>query len=224
MKKFLLFIFIIFFFCVNFTNSIYFMITKGSTKCFFEEFYKNNIVSLRYNTLEELHEEGEHEHTPIFTFTLYNLDKEKEVDSLQGINPSGKVNFIISENASYSFCVSPRRDAKVFEHTEIIKLSITLDNIEENSEEKDFSNVPKNKDVEKINKRADKMHKHILDFMKTQNYQINKEEQFIERQNANSSVIIYMTAIQIIILFILTIWQVSSFKNLFKEQLSDLIH
>lgn len=219
MKKILLFIFIIFYFCLNFSKSIYFLINKGSTKCFFEEFYKNNIVSLRYNTLEELHEEGEHEHTPIFTFVLYNLDKEMEVDNLQGVNSNGKVNFIISENSSYSICVSPRSDAKVFEKLEVIKLSITLENIEENSEEKDFSNVPKNKDVEKINKKADKTHKHILDLMKTQNYQINKEQQFIERQNENSYIIIYMTGMQIIILLILTVWQISSLKKLFKEKL-----
>jgi hypothetical protein len=149
------------------------------------------------------------------------MNSGKEVDSLQGINPSGKVNFIITENSSYSICVSPRETAKIFEHLEVLKLSITFEHIEE--EERDLSKVPKNKDIEKINNKFDKIHKKIVDMMKTQHYQINKEEDFIERQNGNSQVIVYMTVVQIFILLMLSIWQVSSFKNLFKEHLSNII-
>jgi hypothetical protein len=74
------------------------MISKEIGKCFFEEFYIDSIVALRYDTIEDPHEEHEHDHTPIFNFILKNLDSNTEVTSLQGINASGRVNFIISES------------------------------------------------------------------------------------------------------------------------------
>ncbi len=102
----------------------------------------------------------------------------------------------------------------------MFKFAITLDLIEENSDIKDLSEVPKNKDFEKINTKVDKLHKKVMDVMKTQNYQIYKEDEFSQKQIEVSSMLIYMTAIQVIILIILTIWQVISFKNLFKDKLS----
>jgi hypothetical protein len=102
----------------------------------------------------------------------------------------------------------------------VFKFAITLDLIEENSDIKDLSEVPKNKDFEKINTKVDKLHKKVMDVMKTQNYQIYKEDEFSQKQIEVSSMLIYMTAIQVIILIILTIWQVISFKNLFKDKLS----
>jgi DNA-binding transcriptional regulator of glucitol operon len=56
--------------------------------------------------------------------------------------------------------------------------------------------------------------------MKTQQYQIFKEDEFSERNLKNSSIIVYFTVIQIIILIILTIWQIASFKNVFKDKLN----
>lgn len=80
------------------TQSIYFLIPQGTYKCFYEEFYKDSIIAFRYQTLEEFHEEQEHEHTPIFNFILSTVDNARQVDTMQGINPSGRVNFIIEES------------------------------------------------------------------------------------------------------------------------------
>jgi len=77
--------------------------SRETKKCFVEEFYKESIVALRFHILEELHEEKqheleEHEHYPVFHFMLTNLDKNEEIETLQGMNSSGRVNFIITES------------------------------------------------------------------------------------------------------------------------------
>lgn len=48
--------------------------------------------------MEDIHDEKEHDHSPIFNIHLYKSDSNKEIDSAQAINPSGRVNFIINES------------------------------------------------------------------------------------------------------------------------------
>lgn len=174
---------------------------------------------MRYNILEDFSEEREHDHTPLFNFVLINVDKAKDVDNYQGSNPHGKVNMIIKESASYKVCVIPRKDGYIFEKSEIIKVAISFDIID-NKTEKDVSGVVKNKDFDKINNKMAKIHKKIIDVMKTQNYQIMKEDDYSNKQNENSIIIVYGTVVQIGIILVLTIWQVSSLKNLFKDSLN----
>jgi hypothetical protein len=172
----------------------------------------------------------EHEHTPIFDIKLINLDKEKEVEVLQGISTSGKVKFIINESnfihfnikgSSYQICVTPNEDSFIFDKSDILKLSLVIQTIEEDQpKDVDLSNVPKNKDAEKLVKKLDKLQNKIIDIMRTQNYQIEREDEYSSRAVHNSSAIVYMTVIQIGILIVLTIWQIYSFKDIFKDAFS----
>jgi len=84
----------------------------------------------------------------------------------------------------------------------------------------DLTNAPKTKDFEKINKKIEKVNKKVIDIMKTQHFQIFKEDEFSNRNLKNSSIIVYFTIIQIVILFVLTIWQIASFKNVFRDKLN----
>ena len=117
-------------------------------------------------------------------------------------------------------CVVPDPNSKFFQNIEIFKMSISMDTIEEYSEAKDFSNLPKNIDFDKINLKIDRLHKKTIDIMKTQNYQILKEGEFSQKQIENSSIVVYMTIIQVFILMVLTVWQVVSFKHIFNDRLS----
>ena len=102
-----------------------------------------------------------------------------------------------------------------------MKLSISFASIEDEIFGKeDLSNAPKTKDFEKINKKIEKVHKKVIDIMKTQHFQIYKEDEFSNRNLKNSSIIVYFTIIQMVILIVLTIWQVVSFKNVFREKLN----
>jgi hypothetical protein len=211
---------------LNFLNvqSIYFLFTKGVEKCFYDEYYEGNIITLKINTLEDFHEmdNQEHEHVAIFSITLKNLSSEKE-DEFQGISTNSKVKFIIEKSAQYSICITANQDVRIFENKEVLKISVFLETIEEKSREIDLSNVPKSEDFKKINTKIDKVHSKVIDVLKSQHYQINKEEEFIDQQTENSNIIMYLTGIQICILLVLTIWQIISFKNLFKDQLNSVL-
>ncbi len=117
-------------------------------------------------------------------------------------------------------CVVPNPDSLVFKHRNTVKLSLTFISTEDELFEKDLTEVPKNKDFDKINKKIEKVHKKVIDIMKTQQYQIFKEDEFSIRNLNNSSIIVYFTIIQITILIILTIWQIVSFKNVFRDKLN----
>jgi hypothetical protein len=201
-------------------KSIYFLFTKGVEKCFYDEFYEDNIITLNINTLEDFHEieNQDHEHVEIYSIILKNLSSGKD-DEFQGISVNSKVKFIIEKSSPYSICITPNADARIFENKEVLKISVVLQTIEENTSEKDLTSIPKSKDFQKINTKIDKVHSKIIDVIRSQHYQISKEDDFIEQQMQNSNIIMYLTGVQIFILFILTLWQISSFKNLFKNQL-----
>jgi hypothetical protein len=113
-------------------------------------------------------------------------------------------------------CIVARGDSFIFEKENFTKLMISLENIDETEEARDLSDVPLDKDFEIINTQVDKMTKKIIGIMKSQNYQITKEDEYSIRQVNNSEVIVYATIVQVVILAVLTIWQIISLKNVVK--------
>jgi len=182
----------------------------------------------KYHTLEDVHDEKEHDHSPIFNIYLLRTDSDEEIESSQAINPSGRANFIIQESkyiinslgASYRICLIPNEESIIFKKRDSLKLSISFESTDNDLFPQDLSKVPKNTDFEKINKKIERVQKKVFEIMRLQKYQIFKEDEFSNRNLKNSSIIVYFTVIQIIILFALTIWQIYSFKSLFREKLN----
>jgi hypothetical protein len=107
----------------------------------------------------------------------------------------------------------------VFEKSNNVRVSMSLETMEYIRED-DFVNQPRQKETEVIKKKIEGVQKKITDIMRIQKYQIDKEEDFSTNQIDNSSILVYLTIIQILVLLVLTIWQISSLRNLFKDQLS----
>jgi hypothetical protein len=94
---------------------------------------------------------------------------------------------------------------------------ISIENFEETGLALDLlKDVPKDQDFKRITEQVEKMSQKLFSIMKSQHYQIFKEDDFSKRQQANSEVIVYATVVQIAILMILTIWQFISLKNAVK--------
>jgi hypothetical protein len=134
-------------------------------------------------------------------------------DNLAELILSSKIVYVYNIGALYKICIVARGDSFIFKHKPSTKLMISLENIDETEETKDLSDVPKDQDFQKINTQVDKMTKKIIGIMKSQNYQIMKEDEYSIRQMNMSEVIEYATIVQIVILTILTIWQVISLKR-----------
>lgn len=84
------------------------------------------------------------------------------------------------------------------------------------------ANEPENlktDDLKDIDSTLTNVHSKVIDIMRTQNYQILREEEYSNKQVTNSKVLLYLTLGQIILIIFFIIWQFSSLKDL----LVDLI-
>lgn len=72
-------------------------------------------------------------------------------------------------------------------------------------------------ELNQIDKKITNIHSKVIDVMRTQNYQMVREEEFTTKQISNSKILMYLTAIQILLIICFTMWQVSSIKNLLKN-------
>lgn len=75
-------------------------------------------------------------------------------------------------------------------------------------------------DIKLIDNNVSNIHSKVIDIMRTQNYQILREEDFTNKQIINSKVLLYLTIIQIFLVVIFTFWQASSLKKLFVDFIS----
>ena len=201
-------------------NSTYFLLNKNSQKCLYEEFYNNTIIIMRFNLMDDIHDVND-SHLPLFDFYLYDVSKDdKRIENYQSEHSSGRINFIILESSSYKLCIIPQRDTYIYEKTDSVKMSVTFQPFDGKKYEKELDNTPKNKDIDLVKERVENMQKKLVDIMKTQMYQIDKEDKFSVSKQDNSSMLVYLTFIQITILLVLTIWQVVSFKDLFKDKIN----
>ena len=90
-------------------------------------------------------------------------------------------------------------------------------------------------DITELDKKLDTLHFHdikdvddtlinveskVFDIMRTQNYQIFREDEYTKKQIVNSKALLYLTIAQVILIFICTIWQFSKIKPIFMDLLN----
>jgi hypothetical protein len=96
-------------------------------------------------------------------------------------------------------------------------MSISLETIDETEDILDTTTIPKDQDFAKMTKVVNKVQKRVVDIMRSQQYQINKEDEYAKKQIENSNIIVYMTIAQATMVLLFTIWQIVSLKNVFKN-------
>jgi len=72
----------------------------------------------------------------------------------------------------------------------------------------------KTDDIKLLDQTLTNVHSKVIDIMRTQNYQMLREEEFTSKQRTNSSVLFYLTMSQIVLVIFFTMWQFSSLKKL----------
>jgi len=120
------------------------------------------------------------------------------------------------KDSTYKFCINANPDSYLFEKMEKMKIKITLENYSDLKDmdlyEKD--NLKKD-DIFEIDNSLAKVHSKVIDIMRTQNYQLSREDEFTNKQITNSKVLMYLTIIQIILIVFFTICQILSLKKMF---------
>jgi len=72
----------------------------------------------------------------------------------------------------------------------------------------------KTDDIKDIDSTLTNVHSKVIDIMRTQNYQMQREEDYSSKQVTNYTIMFYLTIAQIISVIICTLWQFSSLKSL----------
>ena len=98
-----------------------------------------------------------------------------------------------------------------------VKIKITIETYADISELDLQPDNLKTDDIKEIDQTLTNVHSKVIDIMRTQNYQILREEEFTNKQVTNSKVLMYLTVIQIILILFFTMWQFSSLKKMLIE-------
>lgn len=72
----------------------------------------------------------------------------------------------------------------------------------------------KTDDIKDIDSTLTNVHSKVIDIMRTQNYQMLREEDYSIKQVTNSKVLFYLTIAQIVLVVFFTLWQFFSLKSL----------
>ncbi len=89
-------------FLLNSTNSLYFHLFKDAERCFYDEFYSELVVMLRYNILDKgLAISQTNEQRVIITINYLDADDNREVKRFTSNKITGKYSYNVLESITY---------------------------------------------------------------------------------------------------------------------------
>ena len=199
------------------SSSLYFDISSTRPTCFNDEFHKGKVAIIQYQTINQFDNSYEHAHSPLFTFTITEHETNKHKEALQGIKLQGKVYFIIPKSMFYNICVKGNPDSYLFRKEKSVQISMS---ILTNDKFPPFfyeNKIPKDKDFKKFTDLLDSMTSNTIDILKGQAVSMTMEEEFSDFQKISFHNLLIFTVIQIICIVILSVWQVYSIRDIFKN-------
>lgn len=112
-------------------------------------------------------------------------------------------------------------ESYLFDKMEKMKIKLA---IESYADLKDLdANEPealKSDDIKDLDSTLTNVHSKVIDIMRTQNYQMLREEEYSNKQVTNSKVLLYLTIAQIVLIIFFTLWQFSSLKSLLVDSIN----
>ncbi len=175
------------------------------------------IAGIGYQTLEDFTEDKEHDHTPLFIISVFDMVRDIQVESFQGEKHHGRIIFNIFEDSTYKFCINANPDSYLFNKFEFMKIKIYVESYADLAELDVKVESLKFDDIKQIDKKLSNVHSKVIDIMRTQNYQILREEEYSNKQISNSIILMYLTGVQILLVIVLIFYQTASLKNIFKD-------
>ncbi len=190
-------------------KSFYFGLHFRERKCFYDEFYNEIIIIIRYEVLNNFSFIQEND-TEKLSIEIINNDTQDIIEHFKGVKLSGKFSLHLYGNNKVKFCVSS--DYKPWYEGTSDPLFLRL-KIDTNEDDVGQENSLKNKDIANLEKNLKVMLKKTNEVSKMQEHGTIKEERFSQSQLENSNQIILLTMVETFIVIVIGIIQICWLKR-----------
>ena len=199
------------------TSCLYLNLFSNKEKCFYDNFYNEMVIILRYSILNE---EYKNETLPVnnnrFEVSIYSKEDKKIVNVFHSSKLNGKFSQTIDGSGEYKVCIKSS-DRDLFKKRRFVKLSFTIDTSEDELE--DQEKAIKMKDFEMVDDKVKKVMRKAEAFSVIQNYQVTVEDKFSQNQIKTSRLIATLSIVQIGIICVVGVYHVFSLRRIFKEKI-----
>lgn len=194
-------------------KSFYFGLHFRERKCFYDEFYNEIIIILRYEVLNNFSFYQENKDSKL-VIEVINNDTDEVIEQYKGTKLNEKFSLHLYGNNQVKFCVSS--DYKKWYEGSSDPLFLRF-KIDTNEDEVGQENSLKNKDIANLEKNLKAMLKKTGEVSRMQELGTLKEERFSQSQVENSNQIIILTMVETLIVIVIGILQICWLKRRYND-------
>ena len=185
-------------------------------KCFYEYLYKKMNMVFTYEILDKDINLSESQKT-FFKIYVQLAENPMTFKYFFGSKLKGKFSYNIEKNGKYKICILSN-DKEIFKNKTFLHLDFRL----QSSEEIYSSKYARGKDFKKVNNTISLLFSKVNFIEKIQNYEIEVEDKFSDKQIGTSKRLLFLTVFQIIIICIFGFYHILSLRRQFKNKILTL--
>merc|ERR1712151_994004 len=163
-------------------NGLYFHLFKGESKCFYDEYYTDTVLLIRYELISKTAFNFSQKNENRVDIKVYHNDDSDENDpykadlvkNFYSDKIKGKFSIVLEKQGHYKVCLESK-DKEIYKD-EKVKVSLILDTDQDDLD--DSENLAEVKDFATVEKRMKKIQKKTGQIEKMQDHQLVSEDQF----------------------------------------------
>lgn len=190
-------------------SSLYFKLIRNEEKCIYEEIYSDTTIVVVYKLLNTFPFINAKEDETKISFTVRNEENNEQLFEFKEKAGNAKFSFHIPEFAKIAICSLSNYDPW-FKASEELDLKLL---IHTNLDEVDLD-AATNKEFKGLNEELSKIKSEFGRIKAIQKAEQSQEEKFTEVQQSTSTVIMLISALQILIVVILGFVQIKIVKRM----------
>ena len=199
------------------SGCLYVNLVQNKQKCFYDNFYNEMIIIMRYNILDEdVKNMTLAVNNNRFEISVYSKEEKKILNVFRSTKLSAKFSQTIEGSGEYKICIKAGDNA-LFKKRRYLKLEFQIDSSEDGFEDAD--KAVKMKDFEMVNEKMKKVMRKAETFSQIQDYHVTAEDKFSQNQIKTSRLIATLSIVQIVIICCVGVYHVFSLRKIFKEKI-----
>ena len=216
MKK-IYFILILLFLTFTKIKSLQRPLNQGEEKCILSDFYIKSNVLITLNITEGIIISKNGKNSSLFVINIYNRHNNKLVKKYETSKLNARFSFNVEKTGHYKTCIKcfdneiySKKNYVIFD----LKTESNIDVIHNNNETANL------KDFEKVNQKLSFLSDKVEQIENMQLVAKNVENKFSQNQITSSRRIVWISILQIIIIFILGCYNVYAIRDAFKNKMN----
>jgi hypothetical protein len=192
------------------TSSLKFELSTDHPRCFYEELYGGYVMMIKWK-ISGVEESNEGKINQFLSMIQISISRENTLEIVKREylkSITGKLSFNSETDDTYKICVS-YHGGWTIPYPALVGIKISSDNMDH----PDLKRAVKNSDLDSLDKMAGDIIDHAKEYKDQQKHEMDKEDKFAKDHITFSKTFYYVTVFQLVIIVVLGLYQVFSFKK-----------